>query len=641
MIWKNPFQIKRLEHTDSPSVFLQLFNCSALKILETDAFRNVTFFTSSPGAGKTTLFKAFSPEVLSYICEQPRQSSLSSEVRSYMENTGVIRGKEVKLLSCNLSCARNYELLEELFENGRRTQVLFALLNCRITIAFIRSIAVLRGYKDDTEYKGIKFLELPNELASIRDDISDGYKLFKWACKQERMLCKYLDGNDSEPLHLEFMHTTLLFLKVFEAKNIEVDGQVLYENTLIIFDDFHKLAERQKDQITNAIYTLRPNTAVWISQRLEGLSNEQIISQDGVLQRDYNGHYSLDEYWENNKQQFRSALVDIAKRRVQMAKLPEVDEFGSCLASKIDERRDGGKIEKGIELLKKELLTMPRVSDKYADIFSALDTDDFESMLTRAVYYQCLKIKVLRENDRQLSFGYLGKVESWDEFRNFCSINMMTAAEFYFCRNNELPYYYGLDRLRMLSSNNIEQFLYFSAGLFERSRAQALGKKANNRYMLDASKQDRFIREAVKEKWNDMRFRYVDAREIQSFLDNIGKICAASRDPEKNSYSGGARTGIAIKTDELERASAHSPKRAKYQREIDILCRCVASNYLEKTEVTQSSENYTVFYLNRWLCVHYDLPLGYGGWKGLSLSQTAGMQSEAYTGEFDAHTKMI
>ena len=78
MIWKNPFQIKRLEHTDSPSVFLQLFNCSALKILETDAFRNVTFFTSSPGAGKTTLFKAFSPEVLSYICEQPRQSSLLS-----------------------------------------------------------------------------------------------------------------------------------------------------------------------------------------------------------------------------------------------------------------------------------------------------------------------------------------------------------------------------------------------------------------------------------------------------------------------------------------------------------------------------------------------------------------------------------
>lgn len=632
MIWKNPFQIKRLEHTDSPSMFLQLFNCSALKILGTDTFRNVTFFTSSPGAGKTTLFKAFSPEVLSYICEQPRQSSLSSEMRSYMENAGAIRGKDVKLLSCNLSCARNYELLEELFENGRRTQVLFALLNCRITIAFIRSIAVLRGYKDDAEYKGIKFLELPNELASIKDNISDGYNLFKWACKQERMLCKYLDGNDSEPLHLEFLHTTLLFLKVFEAKNIEVDGQVPYENTLIIFDDFHKLAERQKDQITNAVYTLRPNTAVWIAQRLEGLSNDQIISRDGVLQRDYNGHYSLDEYWENNKQQFRSALVDIAKRRVQMAKLPEIDEFSSCLSSKIDERRDGGKIEKGIELLKKELLTMPRISDKYADIFNALDTDDFESMLTRAVYYQCLKIKVLRENDRQLSFGYQGKVESWDEFKNFCSANM-GAAEFYFCKNNKLPYYYGLDRLRMLSSNNIEQFLYFSAGLFERSRAQALGKKANNRYMLDASKQDQFIREAVEKKWNDMRFRYADAGDIQSFLNSIGKICIASRNSEKNSYSGGARTGIAIKTDELERVSAGSPKQTKYYREIDILCRCVASNYLEKNEVIQSSENYTVFYLNRWLCVHYGLPLGYGGWKGLSLSQTVDMHSEAYAGE--------
>lgn len=630
MIWKNPFQIKRLEHTDSPSMFLQLFNCSALKILNTDAFHNVTFFTSSPGAGKTTLFKAFSPEVLSYICEQPRQSPLSSELRSYMEeNAGAIRGKDVTLLSCNLSCARNYELLEELFENGLRTQVLFALLNCRITIAFIRSIAILEGYKNDAEYAEIKFLEMPDELACIKNDICDGYKLFKWACSQERKLCKYLDGNDSEPLHLEFLHTTLLLLKVFEAKNIEVSGRVPYDNTLIIFDDFHKLTERQQNQITNAIYTLRPNAAVWIGQRLETLSKDQIISMDGGLQRDYNDHYSLDEYWEKNKMQFRTALVDIAKRRVQMAKLPEIDEFASCLSSKIDERQEGKKIEKGIEILKKELLALPRVSDKYADIFRTLDTFNFESLLMRAIYYQCLKIKVLRENDRQLSFEYLGKVEDWDEFEKFCSSNL-TAAEFYFCRNNKLPNYYGLDKLRVLSSNNIEQFLYFSAGLFERSRAQALGRKTANRYALDAAKQDQFIREAAEKKWNDMRFRYVDAGDIQTFLNSIGKICIASRESERNSYSGGARTGIAIQTADLESALKGFPLKMEYERTLDVLCRCVASNYLEKAEVRQSSEKYTVFYLNRWLCVHYDLPLGYGGWKGLSLSQLSAMCSGAY-----------
>ena len=100
MIWKNPFQIKRLEHIDSATTFLQLFNCSALKIIDANAFCNVNYFTSSPGAGKTTLFKAFSPEILNYICSQPRRSPLGNDLQSYMESVGAICNKEVKLLSC-------------------------------------------------------------------------------------------------------------------------------------------------------------------------------------------------------------------------------------------------------------------------------------------------------------------------------------------------------------------------------------------------------------------------------------------------------------------------------------------------------------------------------------------------------------
>lgn len=626
MIWKNPFQIKRLEHIDSATTFLQLFNCSALKIIDANAFCNVNYFTSSPGAGKTTLFKAFSPEILSYICSQPRRSPLGSDLQLYMESVGAICNKEVKLLSCNLSCARNYELLEEMFENGRRTQVLFALLNCRITIAFIRSIATLAGYKDNGEYTGIKFLEIPDEMASIKDEISDGYHLFKWACREERMLCQYLDGNDTEPLNLEILHTTLLLLKIFEPKNIEVNGQSPYENTLIIFDDFHKLGKRQQEQIISALYTLRPNLGIWIGQRLEGLSNHQIISPDGGLQREYNGWHNLDEYWATNKYQFRAALGDIAKRRVQMAKLPEIEDFQSCLAAEIDERIAQKSIARGIENLKKDLNALPRISDKYAGILKTIDSIDCRSMLSRATYYQCLKIKILRENDRQLSL-YLGEVEDWDEFEEFHAKNT-NVAEYYFCRNNGLPYYYGLERLRVLSSNNIEQFLYFSAGLFERSRAQALGKKSNNRYTLDANKQDKFIREAAEKKWNDMNYRYVDAKYIQGFLNNISKICISSRDAEKNSYSGGARTGIAIKSDDLAIPPKGNSELKIYEVVMDILGRCVASKYLEKTEVIQSGTRYTVFYLNRWLCVHYDLPLGYGGWKGLSLPQVATMASE-------------
>ena len=144
--------------------------------------------------------------------------------------------------------------------------------------------------------------------------------------------------------------------------------------------------------------------------------------------------------------------------------------------------------------------------------------------------------------------------------------------------------------------------------------------------MLDASKQDKFIREAAEKKWQDMNYRYVDAKYIQGFLNNISTVCISTRDAERNSYSGGARTGIAIKAEDLNHRPQSKPE--WYDKVMDILGRCVASNYLEKVAVTQSSTNYFVFYLNRWLCVHYDLPLGYGGWKGLSLAQAAAMCSE-------------
>lgn len=624
MIWKNPFQIKRLEHTDSAATFLQLFNCSALRIINTNAFRNVTFFSSSPGAGKTTLFKAFSAEILHYICNQPPRSSLGSDLQSYMERSDVICDREVKLLSCSLSCARNYELLEEMFENGQRASILFALLNCRVSIAFIRNIAILADYKEEEEYRGIKFAEIPDEMVSIKDNISDGYLLFKWVCRQERKLCKYLDGNDTAPLDWEFLHTTLLLLKVFEPQNIEVNGRYPFDHSLIIFDDFHKLAPRQQNQIVDALYTLRPNVAIWIGLRLEGLSNHQIVSSNGGLQREYNGWHVLDEYWAQNKASFRKALVDIANRRVQMAKLPEIEEFHSCLAPKIDERRHYAAIEAGLKSLQKELAAVPRIKDKYADVFSRLAQMDGLSKLERAVYYQCLKIKLLREDEGQMSL-YLGETVSWKDFEVFYSKNS-SAAEYYFCYDNKLPCYFGIEKLRYLSSNNIEQFLYFSAGLFERSRAQSLGKKSGNRYMLDAEKQDKFIREAAERKWQDMNYRYVDARYIQAFLNNISMLCIPTRDAERNSYSGGARTGIAIETSELHQEA--SKKSKYYDKVMDVLGRCVASNYLEKTLVTQSAKDYTVFYLNRWLCVHYELPLGYGGWKALSLAQAAAMCSE-------------
>ena len=44
---------------------------------------------------------------------------------------------------------------------------------------------------------------------------------------------------------------------------------------------------------------------------------------------------------------------------------------------------------------------------------------------------------------------------------------------------------------------------------------------------------------------------------------------------------------------------------------------CVSNNLLIKQAIKQGKKDelYIVLYLNRWVCVHFGLPLAYGGWK--------------------------
>ena len=51
---------------------------------------------------------------------------------------------------------------------------------------------------------------------------------------------------------------------------------------------------------------------------------------------------------------------------------------------------------------------------------------------------------------------------------------------------------------------------------------------------------------------------------------------------------------------------------------------CISYNLLtideDRKQGSKKSETVTIFYFNRWLCVKYKLPLGYGGWKRKRIS---------------------
>ena len=66
---RNPFFIKSYEGAESDKEYLKFFNSEALQPIDDDFLDSIRYVNSSPGAGKTSVFKAFSPRVIRLVME--------------------------------------------------------------------------------------------------------------------------------------------------------------------------------------------------------------------------------------------------------------------------------------------------------------------------------------------------------------------------------------------------------------------------------------------------------------------------------------------------------------------------------------------------------------------------------------------
>lgn len=600
MIWKNPFLAKNSEQQFRVDDFLALFDCSVLQMIEECNLSKVSYISSTPGAGKTSLFRAFSPQVLNEITSgQP--DDVHQDIRKHMRRLGAIYDGAPVLLSANLSCARNYSIIDEMFQNGRRKQVFFALLNYRVTISLIRAMSVLWNL-DKEGYRRVTFVEVPQEMLSECSESVNAYELYEWACAGERELCRYLDSDRSEDLPISFVHTTMLTLKLFEPENILLDGNDCCEYTLMIFDDFHKLSDNQKNYMSEALYTLKTNTGVWLGQRLEGVKPSQVISMDGSLNRDYNPNVVIDNYWPNKQRQFHNMLQNIACRRIQGN---GYTKFSDCLSGDLSGNKYRKVLKNHIRSIREWIASDSERNAKYARIIEMIESSETKDLMEKAVQYECIAIKEKRNDSDQLSLP-LGISENVEDFKVFVNKHK-AVARFYVSVRRNIPFYYGMENLLMLSSYNVEQFLNFAGRYYDVYRIKSQQKNSGKMSRLTTEEQEEILEREARRRWEDMDLRYANIDLIKGFLNNVAAFCAASRDAGRASYDGGAYTGFAVNNESLKIIS----EKPYYRRLLEVLGACLSSKYLEMRKNSGES----VFYLNRWLCVYYKLPLLYGGYK--------------------------
>lgn len=602
-IYKNPFAIRASEKIETDEMFLELFSSEPLSYLEEKydkgtLWGGVTSIMSSPGAGKTTLLRLFFPSILQRITER-------NGVYKKLKRLGVLDNDGIKKCGVYLQMGRDYEFIEddELFSESEQKRNFLSLLNARIVLATLRSCMSLAKIR----YTDLdKIVYTPDEIVPEFGEFKPYYtgkELLNWAAEQERKICEFLDSF-IEPESGIVGSNSLFALSAMNAAWFSYEGKPLCNEFIFQIDDGHKLTNTQKRIIRSETVEMRRKATLWVAERLETLSTEDILNDGNIKGRD-------DEiiHLENIK---KGLFNPMAKNIATLRSAFSTDGIvlSSALASDTTVNYKALYNEASKKYLK-QLSELPNY-DVFEPCVNVLGNED---PYERAVHSRAMLMYASRQLDAvmrmfpfepsELDSILSNKFYSW-------------AEEILPGEITKLPHYYGFQTLIDLASQNIEQFLSISAKMYELLVAKKISDPSN--YVLTAEEQDEIVRDYTITRLDEIK-RLPRGNKIYAFLMHITDFCREQTFTASYSYE--TVSGFAVQD---ENTGKYGTDGFWFQDEVNadlavILKDCLAYNFLEKQPTIQGKKDqkWTVFYLNSWLCAYSQLPLRRGGWRKVSL----------------------
>lgn len=611
---RNPFKMRASEKVESDASFLRLFSPIALEALgdkhkEGKLWENILFIHSSPGAGKTSLIRVFDPSSLLTLLMH-KSDNLYKELYTSLKRIDAIDEDRIAVLGVTLTCTRNYEILEELGLSAiQKKRLFFSLLNARMIIAALRSACAI-GLK--------KFPEGLGEIEFVYDNSDNffkkletpctGLQLYQWASDIERQIYKAIDSFLPIDDNQIEGHDELFAPLVLNANNLLIGGKQICRRVLFMLDDAHKLSKIQRSAISTYVIEKRGNFSIWISERLEAL--EPLENLGSYIDRDYE-ELNLEKIWSDSSKKFEKILESIAEKRAAIS-TEDVNSFKEYLNGSLNEERYKSNLTNFINSRWEAINRFTSLTHKYDEWFNY--AANFEGgTLEKAILIKCMEIIIQRNQGKeQLSFEF---ALSKEELNEKMSSDIIGAAKLFVSAEAKIPYYFGFPALSKLSSNNIEQFLSFAGELFEEMISN---KISGTDLMLSDETQQKIIKEIVDQKWKDLSRTIPYSDQVIKFLSGIGEFARKDTFKLNAPYAPGVN-GFAIKAgNELKLINEGSwLQNPIYESLVNVISTCVAFNLLEVKAINQGKKNQTwdVYYLNRWLCVKFGLPMSYGGWR--------------------------
>ena len=616
---RNPFRLRASEDTESHETFVRLFSPEALDVFQADdLWKRPQIIRSAPGGGKTSLLRLFTPSSLRTI--------YSLRTRDYMKDLfkkltalDAMGDDGPHVLGVYLSCAHSFATLDDLsIEDVKKKRLFLSLLNARIILATLQSALDMKQkeYPADLTSVSLPLQSITTPISDLPFDLA-GKSLYEWAQRLERAICDALDS--FAPLSETHLpgHDSLIALQVFGGQPPQFDHHSIADRIVLLLDDVHKLAAKQREWLLDTILTMRSSTTVWIAERLEALNVDRLLSGGAAKGRDYD-EITLEDYWRGSRaQKFVKLTSSVADRRASDVRDVEMGPFASCLQDSLDSSKWEDVFSSSMTVVanrvKERAASYQRFSEWIAEREASGGTPREQLLAWR-------KLEILIERDLRKTQKTFDFELGVDELLHREDASLEGAAELFCAREFKLPYYYGLSRLASLASSNIEQFLMLAGDVFEECVSAVLLKRSPD---LPPEYQERILRKAVVATWRRLPDRIPYATQVMRFLESIGKMATWETYKPNAPYAPGV-TGIAVLMSEREvlRKSIGKSSKENLGFLAQVIATCIAHNLLEvNLDQKCKGQYWMVMYLNRMLCMRFNLPLQYGGWRERSVSE--------------------
>jgi hypothetical protein len=636
----NPFFARASEYIELDDKFLNLFSPEVLNIFNQNTiWNNVTILRSSPGGGKTTLLKMFTPQILKKLKETSKHDEHNREIYTELKKIGVYDDDgNIKVIGSLVPFNNEYMSIEFLNLNeAQKARVFFSLVNIRIILSTLQSISVLHSFKSIADYRRILFvfqnnLNLPVSIRSI----NNGIDLYNWACDQEEIICKEIDSVYTDK-HRTIEGTDNLYsLDLFAPSNFSIDGEKLQEKILVMLDDVHNLSSFQRTRLVTTIIQKRPAVNTWVSERLKALTMDELFSEGNTEGRDMNTIH-IEKFWSKKHSAFEKFAKSVANRRVALA-LDTPREFASYLMEDFEEV-DNEKIQEAINTVKTRVIDVYGSSDRYKVWISNMDKLNVDSF-DKLAEWRSLEILLYRDiNKAQQRLSFEGDdLLQENELIKQQEAQVIQAAQLFINKEFQIPFYFGISKVCKLSSFNIEQFLSISGHLFEEIKNNEIKRVVNSNLKIEISsrRQEQIIKNVVNRiKWNELANKVPNFVKIKMLLDSIGEFCQQETYTPNAWNSPGINAIAILMTDRAYlKDIALKNKSNVYYELAKCIADCISYNLID-FELNYNCKNKTwmLLYLNKMYCAKYNLPMNNGKFKEKKLIELLGWYNSGFKGK--------